>query len=635
MPGADSYDVQLFRNGQWIDLPGDGIEIAFYGAGAIISELNHGGSSYWFQVRAKNAHGSSDWSEFFNMNTTSEYRLGRQARPDNVLASGAPVIDGTAQVGETLTADTTGIEDGNGLDRVEFRFQWVSNDGSADTDITGATASTYTLAADDEGKTIKVRVAFTDRGGYAESLTSDATAAMAGRPNSPATGAPVITGTAQVGETLTADTSGIADTDGLANVSYSYQWIANDGTSDTDIAGATDSTYTLTGAEAGRAIKLQVTFTDDSGHTESLTSEPTPLVTTAVQIQSHSEAASFVTVVVSEDTSAINDEDINLAITWRDADGCSTNYNAYFVGGGFNPPGNQIHLGSASSDSVSMTKGIARPNYYTGGFVKLYCGTDELGRLVASVRLLSDWGSIQFRTYTEPPIGALRVSHGTLTPILSATKSRYDVPDVANAETRITITAPPMAGYAVAFYEGGNGHSLWGSAVGGVDRLTGILSCSRGYVDHLGSLIKLTDADPNTSGFQVDLYDGENYVHIRGHSTTNCGPGSGYTLYITRAEGSISIPRPNRPVIGKPSIGPTYVGRPFVGLVLTADTNSVRDRDGWDPATFSYQWLADDVEIASATSSSYTVTDAVLGKTLKVRVSFTDDRGTEGIGYQH
>ena len=486
MPGADSYDVQLFRNGQWIDLPGDGIEIAFYGAGAIISELNHGGSSYWFQVRAKNAHGSSDWSEFFNMNTTSEYRLGRQARPDNVLASGAPVIDGTAQVGETLTADTTGIEDGNGLDRVEFRFQWVSNDGSADTDITGATASTYTLAADDEGKTIKVRVAFTDRGGYAESLTSDATAAMAGRPNSPATGAPVITGTAQVGETLTADTSGIADTDGLANVSYSYQWIANDGTSDTDIAGATDSTYTLTGAEAGRAIKLQVTFTDDSGHTESLTSEPTPLVTTAVQIQSHSEAASFVTVVVSEDTSAINDEDINLAITWRDADGCSTNYNAYFVGGGFNPPGNQIHLGSASSDSVSMTKGIARPNYYTGGFVKLYCGTDELGRLVASVRLLSDWGSIQFRTYTEPPIGALRVSHGTLTPILSATKSRYDVPDVANAETRITITAPPMAGYAVAFYEGGNGHSLWGSAVGGVDRLTGILSCSRRLCRSLG-----------------------------------------------------------------------------------------------------------------------------------------------------
>ena len=29
---------------------------------------------------------------------------------------------------------------------------------------------------------------------------------------------------AQVGETLTADTTGIADADGLTNVSYSYQW---------------------------------------------------------------------------------------------------------------------------------------------------------------------------------------------------------------------------------------------------------------------------------------------------------------------------------------------------------------------------------------------------------------------------
>ena len=47
--------------------------------------------------------------------------------------------------------------------------------------------------------------------------------------NNPATGAPTVTGTAQVGETLSADTSAIADADGLANVSFSYQWIRNDG----------------------------------------------------------------------------------------------------------------------------------------------------------------------------------------------------------------------------------------------------------------------------------------------------------------------------------------------------------------------------------------------------------------------
>ena len=153
------------------------VEIAFYGAGAIISELDPG-STHWFQVRARNAHSSSDWSDFRQVGSTNQSSLGKQARPDNVTASGAPVINGTAQVGESLTADTTGIEDGNGLDRVQFRFQWVSNDGSTNADITGATDSSYTLVAADEGKTVKVRVSFTDRGGYAESLTSDATDAV-------------------------------------------------------------------------------------------------------------------------------------------------------------------------------------------------------------------------------------------------------------------------------------------------------------------------------------------------------------------------------------------------------------------------------------------------------------------------
>ena len=285
VPGADSYDVQLFRNGQWTDLPGDGVEIAFYGAGAIISELDPS-STYWFHVRARNAHGSSDWSDYRQVGSTNQSTLGKRARPDNVPASGAPVINGTVQVGETLTADTTGIEDGNGLDRVQLRFQWVTNDGSADAEITGGTDSSYTLVAADEGKTVKVRVSFTDRRGYAESLTSDATdtvsfAVQQQVANSPATGVPTITGTAQVGETLTADTSGIADADSLANVSYSYQWVRNDGTSDTDITGATDSTYTLVAADEGKTIRVRVSFTDDADNSETLTSAATAEVAAA------------------------------------------------------------------------------------------------------------------------------------------------------------------------------------------------------------------------------------------------------------------------------------------------------------------------------------------------------------------
>ena len=59
--------------------------------------------------------------------------------------------------------------------------------------------------------------------------------------NSAATGAPTVSGTTQVGETLTAVTSGISDADGLAGASFTYQWLADD----TDITDATGSTYTL------------------------------------------------------------------------------------------------------------------------------------------------------------------------------------------------------------------------------------------------------------------------------------------------------------------------------------------------------------------------------------------------------
>ena len=51
----------------------------------------------------------------------------------------------------------------------------------------------------DEGKTVKVKVSFTGDDDNDESLTSVATATVSGAPNNPATGAPSITGTAQVG----------------------------------------------------------------------------------------------------------------------------------------------------------------------------------------------------------------------------------------------------------------------------------------------------------------------------------------------------------------------------------------------------------------------------------------------------
>ena len=188
----------------------------------------------------------------------------------NSPATGAPTISGTARVGETLTADTSNIADAEGLDNAIFAYQWQA-DGS---DIANATASTYTLVDEDAGKAISVTVSFTDDRGNAESLTSAATGAVEAKPNTPATGQPIISGTAQVGETLTADISGIADDDGLDNVSFSYQWHA-DGA---DIADAGGSTYVLVDGDEGKVITVTVSFTYDADNAESLTSAATDAV---------------------------------------------------------------------------------------------------------------------------------------------------------------------------------------------------------------------------------------------------------------------------------------------------------------------------------------------------------------------
>ena len=122
-----------------------------------------------------------------------------------------------------------------------------------------------------------MRISFTDDAGNAETVASAATAEVEGRANRPATGAPTITGTARVGETLTASTNGIADSDGVSNATFVYQWLADD----TDIEGATNSTYPLAETDEGKAVQVRISFTDDAGNEETLTSTATAAVSAA------------------------------------------------------------------------------------------------------------------------------------------------------------------------------------------------------------------------------------------------------------------------------------------------------------------------------------------------------------------
>ncbi len=91
----------------------------------------------------------------------------------NVPATGKPTITGVATVGRLLQASRGTITDTEGLPAA-FDYQWIRVDGATETDIQGADSSTYRLVDADEGKTVKVRMSFTDLRGGMESRTSDA-----------------------------------------------------------------------------------------------------------------------------------------------------------------------------------------------------------------------------------------------------------------------------------------------------------------------------------------------------------------------------------------------------------------------------------------------------------------------------
>ena len=95
---------------------------------------------------------------------------------------------------------------------------------------------------------------------------------------------PAISGTATVGNALTATSGTWSDTDS-DTVTYSYQWYrATDsrGTGATAISGATAASYTLTTSDAHKFLKVVVTANDANGSsTQTAESTYTTITNTA------------------------------------------------------------------------------------------------------------------------------------------------------------------------------------------------------------------------------------------------------------------------------------------------------------------------------------------------------------------
>ena len=207
----------------------------------------------------------------------------------NAEPTGKPVISGTPQRDETLTVSTSGIRDDDGLSNPRYSYGWEQFDGATDSIIPDSNSQSYLLTRDDVGKKIKVLVSFYDDAGVRRHLESDPfprSGTIQNKPNRQPTGRPILSGTYQVGHTLTADTSGIGDRDGLTSPDYTYQWQRRESGVYTDISGADSIVYTLTADDQGKQVRVKVTFNDDDDNSHTLESFPSGVVQAQTSIPS-------------------------------------------------------------------------------------------------------------------------------------------------------------------------------------------------------------------------------------------------------------------------------------------------------------------------------------------------------------
>lgn len=537
---------------------------------------------------------------------------------------GLPVIQGTISENQTLTASTAGISDDDGLGA--FSYQWMRNGSN----ITGATAATYTTGDADVGTTLSVRVTYTDDQGTTESLTSASTASVQNVNDSP-TGSLLINGVLREAETLAANVSGIADNDGLGT--FSYQWLRNGST----IAGATATTYNTSNVDVGTNLAVRITYTDGQGTVETVTSAST----TAIQnINDAPSGQPVISGIATEDQTLTAD-----ASGISDDDGLGT-FSYQWLRNGSSISGATSSTYSLTDADVGATLSVRIR--YTDGHGTLESLTSSSTAVVTGIN--------------DNPVG-LPVIQGTIREDQTLTASTVGVSDAD--------------GLGAISYQ-------WlrnGSAISGANSSTYItgdadvgtnLSVRISYTDNQGTTETLTSAStaavqnvndlptglPVLSGvFEEDrtltasiasISDIEglgvvNYIWLRNgsaisgatsstYSTTDTDVGTRISVRVSFIDGlgtTETLTSSQSSLIGAINDAPTGLpvisGTPEEDRPLTVNVSGISDSDGLN--AFSYQWLRNGATISGANAASYTPRDADVGTQLTVRVSWTDDQG--------
>jgi hypothetical protein len=188
-----------------------------------------------------------------------------------------PTISGAAREGQTLHASPGSW---SGTQPITYSYQWIrcSSQMSNCSNVAGATSRDFTLTTTDVGKRLVVLVTAKNTAGGASAQAS--TEVVGPRATAPTvTALPTIAGTPMSGQTFTATPGGWS---GSPPITFAYQWQRCDaqGSSCSNIIGATGATYVLGSADVQRRLRVTVTARNSAG-SRGATSGPTALVVQA------------------------------------------------------------------------------------------------------------------------------------------------------------------------------------------------------------------------------------------------------------------------------------------------------------------------------------------------------------------
>ena len=416
-------------------------------------------------------------------------------------------------------------------------------------------------------------------------------------PNSPATGTPGISGTAELDAVLTADAGDIADLDGLPDATfptdYNLQWVRVDGATEADISGETGATYTLTDDDLGKQVRVKVSFTDRRGTGETRASVAYPPGGTVV--------ADATPPMLAPDTPPeVNGAE--LVLTFDEAlDTASIPDKGAFtvqIGGDTGPSVDNV---SVAGTKVTLTLSAA-VGFGSGQVTVSYTDPGADPRL-------KDTGGNPVATFSED------VTNATPKPVLALSVDPVEIAEDAGTSTvtvEITNGVTFAADQTITL-------AFDGSTATKTDDFT-IADESLTLTAGTSSVTTTVTAVQDT----VDEDPDETVVITATHDGTEIG-----TATITILDDD------NSPATGAPEIE----GDAFVGVTLTARTGDMADADDLPstefPMGYSFQWVRlrvvdgspvspGEEPIQDAISQTYTPVAADAGYYIAVRVSFED-----------